>query len=264
MHAERVWIPYELVHTDYTLPFSSGGTWFQATSNGLASGNHLLEAVFHALCEAVERDAFALWRARGKAARLSTRLDPDSVSDPDCRIILDRYRDRDLECAVWDITSDVALPAYYCLIAERSGDPLRPLFAADGTGCHPASEIALLRALLEAAQCRLTYIAGSRDDIFRNTYVGSLNLDNALRASGVMTVGNPPLDFRTRARINCDTFCQDVETELDCLRRAGIHQVIVVDLTNRKLGIPVVRVLIPGLEGVSSRPDYVPDHAPGG
>jgi ribosomal protein S12 methylthiotransferase accessory factor len=37
-----VWLPYELANTDFTLPFPPGSGYFQANSNGLASGNQLL------------------------------------------------------------------------------------------------------------------------------------------------------------------------------------------------------------------------------
>ena len=55
-----------LVTADYTHPAPAGAGFFQATTNGLASGNHWLEAVLHGLYEVVERDAIALWRAGGE------------------------------------------------------------------------------------------------------------------------------------------------------------------------------------------------------
>ena len=58
------WVPYEMVHTAYTLPRPTGTGCFIATSNGLASGNHLLEAISHAICETVERDAATLHSVR--------------------------------------------------------------------------------------------------------------------------------------------------------------------------------------------------------
>ena len=36
---EPAWLPYEMVHTNYTLPFPSGSGCFIDHSNGLASGN---------------------------------------------------------------------------------------------------------------------------------------------------------------------------------------------------------------------------------
>ena len=62
------WLPYEMVHTDFTLPLPTGTGCFTMSSNGLASGNHLLEATSHGLCEVVERDAMALWEMRGGSA----------------------------------------------------------------------------------------------------------------------------------------------------------------------------------------------------
>ena len=45
-----------------------------------------------------------------------------------------------------------------------------------------------------------------------------------------------------------------------CARLAsvGIGEVVVVDLTKEEFGIPVVRVVIPGLEGVDSSSNYAP------
>src|SRR6185369_9334950 len=41
----------------------------------------------------------------------------------------------------------------------------------DGYGAHYLPEVALSRAITEAIQVRITYITGSRDDIFPRAYV---------------------------------------------------------------------------------------------
>jgi ribosomal protein S12 methylthiotransferase accessory factor len=56
------WVPYEVVSLNYVLPDDHRPV-FYCSSIGLASGNHLLEAVIHGLCEVVERDAIALWES---------------------------------------------------------------------------------------------------------------------------------------------------------------------------------------------------------
>ena len=56
-----IWVPYEMVHVNTTVPFVPGSGCFVSGSNGLASGNNLLEAILHGLYELVERDALALW-----------------------------------------------------------------------------------------------------------------------------------------------------------------------------------------------------------
>ncbi|MGH6913039.1 MAG: YcaO-like family protein, partial [Geminicoccales bacterium] len=56
-----IWLPYETVHIDCTLPQPTGSGCFLAGTNGLASGNHPLEAIDHAIGEVVERDSTSLW-----------------------------------------------------------------------------------------------------------------------------------------------------------------------------------------------------------
>ena len=84
------WVPYEMVHTAYTLPRPTGTGCFIATSNGLASGNHLLEAISHAICETVERDAATLHSVRAPEETASRRVDPRTVDDPGCGEALGR------------------------------------------------------------------------------------------------------------------------------------------------------------------------------
>jgi len=88
---------------------------FDRTSNGLASGNHLLEAASHAICELVERDAVALWSLLPTAERRAARLDLQTVADPGCREVLDRLAEAGIGVVVHDVTSDV--PAFRVILA---------------------------------------------------------------------------------------------------------------------------------------------------
>jgi len=254
---EPVWVPYEMVHLNHTLPSLPGAGCFAASSNGLASGNHLLEAISHGLCEVVERDATALWNLRGEASLHNTRLDLGSVADPDCQAVLEKYRRAGVDVAVWETTSDVGIPAFVGLIKEKAANPLRPLPSTLGYGCHPARTIALLRALTEAAQGRLTYISGSRDDLGRDAYMDALSLNIAQGDPVPAEISGSMRDFREIPSFEGATFNEDVAWELTRLRSAGIARVIVVDLTKPELGVPVVRVVIPGLEPKASITGYI-------
>lgn len=153
----RLWLPFEIVHTDYTVPRPSGAGCFPANTNGLASGNHPLEAIIHGLCEVVERDAITLWLMHGLREKAATTLDLASVEDRECKDLLSRLRKSGVEVLVWNATSDIGIPTYYCLIRGASGEDVDPEF---GGGCHPCREIALMRAVTEAVQARTTFIAG--------------------------------------------------------------------------------------------------------
>ena len=90
----------------------------------------------------------------------SNRLDLESVDDSICREILGKLERAGLCVAVWDITSDVGIAAFACFIVPRADNTMWHCMVATGYGCHPAREVALARALTEAAQSRLTVISG--------------------------------------------------------------------------------------------------------
>ncbi len=243
-----VWLPYELVYLNYTLPPPSGMGCFVPSSNGLASGNHLLEAISHGLCEVVERDAVALWSLKDDDAQSKDRIDLNTVDDLDCRELLEKFDRAGVSVAVWDVTSDIGIPTFFCLIADRSPTPLRPIPPANGSGCHPVREIALLRTLTEAAQSRLTYIAGSRDDIFREDYAQTLCPEAIQRYSGLARMRGAMRDFREIPTWEADTFRDDVIWILGQLQTAGVTSAIAVDLTREEFNLPVVRIVVPTLE----------------
>ena len=258
LNDEGVWVPHEMVHTRFTLPQPPGSGCFPATTNGLASGNHLMEAVSHGICEVVERDATACWSARPPGLR--SRVDPASVADPQCREVLDRFAAAGITAALWETTTDVGIPSFLCRICDE-GRARRPLYPAEGAGCHPLRCVALLRTLTEAAQARLTLVSGARDDRFREDYV-ALTDGSAQRALHAELASAGPLHaFGDGPEHDTDDFGDEVRpgSWSGCARRGSA--VVVVDLTRPELGVPVVRVVIPGLEGLSEAPDYA--RAPG-
>jgi ribosomal protein S12 methylthiotransferase accessory factor len=247
------WVPYELVHTDYTLPLPTGSGCFPMTSNGLASGNVPAEAIGHALCELIERDGATLWYHRTAAARADTRVDLASVDHAACRSVIARFEGAGVDIIVWDTTSDVGVPSFMCVISDDD------LHGALGAGCHPDRAIALLRALTEAAQSRLTYVSGARDDMYRRAYARYANAD--AREHHKALLADPPVrSFGSVPTFEGRTLDADVDWLVAQLRQAGLDQVVVVDLTRPDIRIPVVRAIVPGLEGPE---DHIPGYVPG-
>lgn len=249
------WLPAAIVHTDYTQPLDG---FFLAGSNGLASGNHPVEALIAAICELVERDALALWQAGGIIRQASRRLDPASVGDPDCRALIDRYVEIGFSLRLWDITTDTGIPAFHCRIGDPApGDP-RWLRRFQGSGCHPDPSVALARALTEAAQTRLTYIAGIRDDLLPAKYREPANAEIADALFDALAAQSDPVLFAAIPGIATDDLARDLRVLLRRLRDSGIERVVAVDLARAEFGLPVVRVVIPGLEGDPRHPLYRP------
>lgn len=252
---ERTWVPYEAVHTDFTLPRPDGSGYFPADTNGLASGNCDVEAIAHALYELVERDALALWRHRGPGDRRV--VDLDSIDDSDAVMLIDRLRTLDLHVRVWDVASDIGIPCFHCLIMgdESLHADADPEF---GSGCHPDKRVALLRAITEAVQARTTFIAGSRDDFEPEAYASQARERRRQSCAALLQEAAMSVSFDSLAEQVFDTVLSDLERTIRALKGRGIEEVIWVDLARADLGIPVARVIVPGLEGAVDSSDYVP------
>lgn len=253
-----VFVPYPLVHTVFTAPPAAGSACFCSSTCGLASGNTREEALVHAICEAIEHDALAIWHARSSAEQAASRIEPASIDDPDALDLLERFSAADLGVAIYDATSDVGVATFHAEIMER-GARLAPFFPRPvaGDGCHPARSIALLRALSEAAQSRLTYIAGARDDIRDDDYL--LQPAHRQRAARRIFGQAGPQRFHDVPTFESDRFADDLAHLKDRLQQIGISQLAVVDLAQPGFDdISVVRVVIPGLEGTVHHPEVVP------
>ncbi|HSS17903.1 MAG TPA: YcaO-like family protein [Candidatus Dormibacteraeota bacterium] len=257
LNGESVFVPYEMVHTNYTTPFPDGHGCFAATSNGLASGNNTIEAISHGLCEVVERDAATLWELYNGGKLDEGWLDLMSVDDRTCQQLIAKLECAGLIVRVWDMTTDIPIAAFVCLILPRDDHATWHCSVSIGYGCHPSREIALARALTEAAQCRLTVISGARDDIARESYKQRQDFDFIRAFRKETSTLTPTRTFSEVPTREGKTVADDVAWELKCIRKVGVKRVIVVDLTKPHFGLSVVRVIIPGMESILE-PNYVP------
>ena len=244
-HGGPLWVPHQIVHTNYTRSFVREPNCFIATSTGLASGNHLPEAVSHAVCEVVERDAVDRFAQLPAEQRQQRQLDLATVDDVDCREVLARFERARIAVAAWEVTGPVELPAFECLIVEREDEAWAPV-PARGYGCHPARGIALLRALTEAAQSRLTLISGARDDIAKAQVEAICDPAN-VRAMRQRASRPGTRHFHAAPNHEHASFDEDLGLELTLLRDAGFGPTVVVDLSRPDWDISVVRVVVPGL-----------------
>jgi ribosomal protein S12 methylthiotransferase accessory factor len=237
------WLPRDMVELDFTVPDGWRAMWFHRTSNGLASGNCREEAVLHGLCEVMERHALFLdyKMPEDHPERLPggrRALDPDDLGGELAELVA-RVRAAGFRLALYDLTWSAGVPV---MMADVCAPDLPNVWR--GSGCHPAPEVALSRALTEAAQARLTYIAGARDDLEE------------------MGAGVPPgrmfesfeepepvarlADRESLAGVAGVAVEEDLERVVGRLGEAG-YEGYVVDLTREELGVPVVRVVVPGL-----------------
>jgi YcaO-like protein with predicted kinase domain len=245
--SEHVWVPFELVSLNFVRPAFATAP-LAGTSNGLASGNHLLEALVHGLCELIERDASTLWfnfDEDGSGGK-SSQIDPSTVTG-DVQRVIELLDAAALNYGFYDTTSDIGIPSFQCVLFDAPGD-FRAMGYFWGFGCHLDAETALTRAVTEAVQCRLTEIAGARDDISWKAY--QLNRDEEGLAEMEKLVSTPPPRRPFEAiNLSTDTLEGDVSIILEAMRRGGVKEVVAVDLRKEGLEVPVVKVIAPDLEG---------------
>jgi ribosomal protein S12 methylthiotransferase accessory factor len=245
-------VPFDLVHMDMSSRSRPAEGVFRLSSNGLASGNHPLEAQCHAICELVERDALTVWHHHTRDHRTRTRIDPATIDEPQLNSLWQRLEAAGLAVAAFDITSNIKVASIYCILADSHGH-----FGA-GSGTHPDRRVAMLRALTEAAQTRMTYITGSRDDLLAEEFTDEGRQRKLKYAEGLLSLARPYRRFEDVPDAIYPSLEADLDHLLDRLAAVGIDQVIIVDLTRDPWRIPVVRALAPSLELPHDEDGFVP------
>jgi ribosomal protein S12 methylthiotransferase accessory factor len=261
LSGKECWVPRDCISLD-TRSDRGYPRLFVASSNGLASGNTILEASLHALCELIERDQSSLWRGQRqfKSGARNTRLRLNRVSDQHCRWLIDKCAGAGLRLAAWKVSQTIPVPCFMCTAFDSTGRTFYPQ-RASGFGCHPYRRIALVRAITEALQSRLTHIAGGRDDVFWSRYKRTVRIDNAAGKDWVLSLEAEAecIDFEdTPEAPPTRTIKELLDWVLVALQDEGLSQAIVVDLTQQSLHIPVVHATVPGLEGLFGWPGYTP------
>lgn len=242
-----IFVPFDLVHLNFVAPAASWSI-YSPGSNGLASGNCLAEAAVHALCELIERDATSLWFLDPEEnSDTRSLLELESVDD-DNRALIACIEAAGLRLGAFDTTADTGIPSYQAILLDRPGTE-RAMGYFWGFGCHLEPRVALSRAVTEAVQCRLTEITGAREDILPGAYVQNRDDAELEHLQALLHEARPPRRLADRPSLATGSFDGDLEVLRDGLRRAGIKQAALIDLSQPDIGLPVVRAVVPELEG---------------
>jgi ribosomal protein S12 methylthiotransferase accessory factor len=111
-----------------------------------------------------------------------------------------------------------------------------------GHGTHLSPVVAATRAITEAAQSRLTFIHGSREDMSRRMYD-----ENNDEVYAYYDRIRPRISFDDFPDRSSEDLREDLSFVLKQFRSAGFSTVLRADLTRDEFQIPVVKVLVPGL-----------------
>jgi ribosomal protein S12 methylthiotransferase accessory factor len=227
-----------------------------ACSNGNAAGNTLEEAILQGFFELVERDAAALWwynRVRRPA------VDLDRFDEPYLRQLARYLRERQhRDLWVLDLTSDLQVPAFAAVSRRTDRQPEEIL---TGLGCHFDARIALLRAVTELNQMLSWVMSDSGDKPLAQDTLDDPETRDWLRTA---TLENQhylvPADAPLRvladySHCQTDDLRDDVLACQALVERQGL-EMLVLDQTRPDIGLPVVKVIVPGLRHFWAR--YAP------
>jgi ribosomal protein S12 methylthiotransferase accessory factor len=232
-------VPLDCVRLDDSYAPQWTPPLFNATSTGLAGGNTVTEASVHALCEVIERDAAA--SLHGLPPTRWHAVDLASIDDDTCRGLVDRFVAAGMRLRVYADTGRVGVPFVEVRVRAETAPT-----AFAGTGCHPDPTMALARALTEAAQSRLTFISGSRDDDVR-PYRSSAAWTPL---APILPPVAPTVDWAAMTDQSTSTLDGDLARLADLTTAATGREPIRMVLPS-PVGVPVVKVIAPGLHDCS-------------
>lgn len=242
---ERFRVPAELVFLP--CPRGSRPHFFGANSNGLASGNTVLEATVHGLSEVIERDICSFYFMDDVSALVAPETLPTAV-----RRLRLRVAQAGLTLHVRQVPNPFAVPFFSATIVDNHR--LDPVYVNGGQGCHPDPDVAVTRAVTEALQSRLSFIHGGRDDLtdtYRryDTWSAARRLRHAQRIVARAARPDPTVTF---ASVRPAGAARTLDGLLASMRAAIARvlptRVLRVVYTPEGLPLQVVRVLVPGLE----------------
>jgi ribosomal protein S12 methylthiotransferase accessory factor YcaO len=243
-------------------------------TNGLASGNVMEEAICHSLCEVIERDAISMAQLKASAVHFhilktvehslnsngyyvtpitATDYVDDNSIFPDVEIndiefepivrLVTKFQKANIPLIIKNVTSEIGIPTFNAASIEWITHDYG--YLVEGHGTHPDARIALLRAITEVSQSRAANIQGARDDLRKIPY-GENNTDD--QRSWQFMKSRDTIRFSDVKSFINEDILDDIKLILTKFDENDLNQVIVVDLTNLNVGIPVVRTIVPGLE----------------
>ena len=230
----------------YSMPAEARGPRdLIADSNGCAAGNTLEEAILQGLYELAERDAFAIWwynRLRVPAV--------DLVSFDDEYLAAARHYYARYERDLWllDVTSDIGIPVFVALSRRPAAETEDIIY---GAGAHADPRIAALRAVCELNQC-LTWLPRPGKGDGRPAIDDPLALwwwktARLADCSWLAPAADQPLRKASDYPVTESTDTrEDVENCRARVEAAGM-EFLVLDQTRPDIGMPVTRVIVPGM-----------------
>jgi len=211
--------------------------WFFAINefNGASAGNGVEEAILQGICEVVERHVSSLV-SRG---RLKTpAIDLASVVDPLVAEMIGKYRRSGIQLFASDFTLNMGIPSVGVLAYDPATFPEKSEIVWTA-GTTPDPQKALGRALTEVAQLAGDFNTGS------NYVASGLPKFRDLSDADFVLHSDEQIELLRLPDLSDANIRVEVENCIRAVARTGMD-IIVVDVTHPRLGIPAFYTMMPG------------------
>jgi ribosomal protein S12 methylthiotransferase accessory factor len=228
----------------FNVPHRCEHDFCSSCSNGNSAGNSMEEAILQGFLELVERDAVGLWwynRVRVPG------LDLDSFHEPYLDRLRAFFKTRHRNLWALDLTNDLGIPAVAALSRRTDSDHEQLMF---GFGAHLDPRIAMLRAVTELNQMVVPLL-----DALPGGPIPYINDAETLQWLLGASRSNQPYivpregPLRTAdsyARTWTDDLRDDIQICRAIVEQRGL-EMLVLNQTRPEIGMPVVKVIVPGL-----------------
>lgn len=222
---------------------------FTFTANGLASGNSLPEATLHALYELIERDTISRLSVGGRLRLTednSRFIDLRTIDDVDLKEVCQKIAAAGVRLVLIWVQGVTSIHTFWAVLLEQNSFS-HVTMVHFGYGAHHHRTIAAIQAITEAAQSRLSFIQGVRED-FSAKITAKQSDTRHQRVYNAFNQVTSNADWNTLPGSSDVDSGGTYERLLHELQAAGHQRIMRVDLTRPPYHIPVVKVLIPGLK----------------
>lgn len=230
------------------IPYSKKPYIFGSNSNGLASGNTLMEASLHGILEVIERDIMSFQMVQEDSKIILPESFPENV-----RQVYNKVKAAGHELILRYAANEFGWPFIIGSIID--GQTKEPMFINGGYGCHFFKNIAMMRAATEAIQSRLSFIHGGRDDLMKgfdlyNKLSWKLKTAMYEDLKKYITDDQAKIDYADIPEKNWryDNMEGYLQRTLDFLKESGFPHVLRISYTQPEEPLQVLKMIIPKME----------------
>lgn len=220
--------------------------WSYCSTNGISGGATSKEAILYATLELIERDSECCASHFLDENFYRPTIPLNTINSSSIQTLIDNILSANCELKIFLNPNEFNIPAFTVVIIDNSN----VFYSNQGYAANLNSEQALISAIVEAAQGRLTMISGTREDNYRYDYNFIFDVGNTLQQRCFFELRNSKLlNFNEVQSFDFDDTHSALDFIFDKLVSNHFDKVLVADLSKKQFSFNVVKVLIPGLCG---------------